>query len=275
VSHICLPLADLAFHISQSWCAASVFARTPMFAPTKVLPLAILTVIVLVGKRQHKGVSLRSPEMTVKKMLLLAFSSLLFTSAFGFAQNVEITGYGGGQVNGGLDLSTTAFRRLEVGNSANYGVILGYLVGDHLGVEFQWNRNQADTTAQPLLGGSDVKLFSLNSNQYMGNFLFHLTPKEARFRPFGFFGLGANNLSADRAHVDSTTKFAWALGAGAKFNMGKHFGLRGQIRWAPTYITTTSDGGVWCDPFWGGCWASGDTHYLHEFDTTGGITFRF
>jgi opacity protein-like surface antigen len=246
-----------------------------MFAPTKVLPLAILTVIVLVGKRQHKGVSLRSPEMTVKKMLLLAFSSLLFTSAFGFAQNVEITGYGGGQVNGGLDLSTTAFRRLEVGNSANYGVILGYLVGDHLGVEFQWNRNQADTTAQPLLGGADVKLFSLNSNQYMGNFLFHLTPKEARFRPFGFFGLGANNLSADRAHVDSTTKFAWALGAGAKFNMGKHFGLRGQIRWAPTYITTTSDGGVWCDPFWGGCWASGDTHYLHEFDTTGGITFRF
>lgn len=212
----------------------------------------------------------------MKKILLRAFASLLFlTSAFAFAQNIEITGYGGGQVNGGLDLSTTLFRRIDVGNSANYGVILGALVGEHAGVEFQWNRNQADTTAQPVGGGSGIKLFSLNSNQYMGNFLFHLTPREARLRPFIFFGLGANNLSADRHGVNGTTKFAWALGGGAKYNMGKHFGLRGQIRWAPTYINTTTNGGYWCDPFWGGCWVSGKTNYLFEGDFTGGITFRF
>jgi opacity protein-like surface antigen len=213
--------------------------------------------------------------MTVKRIFLLTFASLLFTSAFAIAQNIEITGYGGGQVNGGINLSTTAFKRIEVGNSANYGVILGYLVGEHGGVEFQWNRNQADTTAQPLLGGTSIKLFSLNSNQYMGNFLYHFTPRESRFRPFAFVGLGANNLGPDRPNVDSTTKFAWALGAGAKYNIGKHFGLRGQFRWAPTYITTTSNGGVWCDPFWGGCWTSGNSHYLNEIDMTGGITFRF
>jgi hypothetical protein len=213
--------------------------------------------------------------MTVKKTLLLAFVSLLFTSAFAFAQNVEITGYGGGQINGGIDLSTTLFKRIEVANSANYGAILGYLVGEHYGVEFQWNHNRGDTRAEPLLGGPSVPIFTLNSNQYMGNFLFHFTGKETKLRPFVFFGLGANNLSTNRSGVGSTTKFTYALGGGAKYNMGKHFGLRGQIRWAPTYITTTSNGGVWCDPFWGGCWVAGNSHYLHETDFTGGITFRF
>jgi opacity protein-like surface antigen len=214
--------------------------------------------------------------MNVKRILLLAFASLLLlTPVFAFAQNFEITGYGGGQVNGGIDLSTTLFRRIEVKDSANYGVIAGYLVGEHAGVEFQWNRNQGDTTAEPLAGGSGFKIFSLNSNQYMGNFLFHATNKEARLRPFIFFGLGANHLTPDRNGVDGTTKFAWALGGGAKYNIGKHFGLRGQIRWAPTYITTTSNGGYWCDPFWGGCWVTGESHYLHEADFTGGITLRF
>jgi opacity protein-like surface antigen len=213
--------------------------------------------------------------MTVKKMLLLAFASLLFSSAFAFAQKVEITGYGGGQINGGLDLSTTLFKRLEVANSSNYGAILGYLVGDHYGVEFQWNRSQADTRAEPLFGGPSIKIFTLTSDQYMGNLLFHFTNKEAKMRPFLLFGLGANNLSADRSGVDSATKFAYALGGGAKYNMGKHFGLRGQIRWSPTYITTTSNGGIWCDPFWGGCWVSGESHYLNAVDFTGGITFRF
>jgi opacity protein-like surface antigen len=214
--------------------------------------------------------------MNVRTVVLVAFASLLFlTPVCVFAQNVEITGYGGGQINGGLDLSTTLFQRIEVGNSANYGVILGYLVGERGGLEFQWNRNQADTTAEPLGGGPSVKVFSLNSNQYMGNFLLHFSDREAKLRPFALIGLGANHLSADRNGVNGVTKFAWALGAGAKYNAGKHFGLRGQIRWAPTYINTTTNGGYWCDPFWGGCWVSGETHYLFEGDFTGGITFRF
>jgi opacity protein-like surface antigen len=211
----------------------------------------------------------------MKAILLLAFATLLFLpSPSAFAQNVEITGYGGGQLNGGIDFSTTLFRRIEVENGGSYGAILGYLLGEHYGVEFQWHHNSADTKLEPLAGGSSARLFSLNQNQYMGNFLFHLTPKEHHLRPFVFFGLGANNLDADRHGVQGTTKFAWALGAGAKYNIGKHFGLRGQVRWAPTYINSTNSG-YWCDPFWGGCWVSSDAHYLHEGDIMGGFTLRF
>ena len=189
------------------------------------------------------------------------------------AQNFEITPYVGGQINGGYNLSTSLFNRIEVANGVNYGITTGFLLGEHYGIEFQWNRNSADTRGQA--GGiSSVKLFSLNQDQYMGNFLFHFTPKEAKVRPFLFFGLGANSLDANVSGVSGSTRFTYALGGGAKYNVSRHFGLRGQMRWAPTYLTTTH-GGYWCDPVWGGCWAVGNSHYLHEFDITGGITLRF
>jgi opacity protein-like surface antigen len=190
------------------------------------------------------------------------------------AQRVEVTGNIGYQVNGGLDLSTSLFHRIEVGNSTNYGASAGYLFGEHFGAEFQWNHTRADTVAQPLGGGSDIKVFTLNQNQYMGNFVYHFTPHEAPLRPFVFLGLGASSLSTNRAGVSGATRFAFSVGGGAKYNFSKHFGVRGQLKYSPTYITTT-DGGYWCDPFWGGCWVVGNDHFLHEFDMTGGITFRF
>jgi opacity protein-like surface antigen len=156
----------------------------------------------------------------------------------------------------------------------NYGVTAGYLFGEHFGLEFQWNHTAADTFAQPVVGGSEIKVFTLDQNQYMGNFLFHFTGEESALRPFAFFGLGASSLSPNRTGVSGATRFAFSLGAGAKYNLSKHFGLRGQLKYSPTYLTTT-DGGYWCDPFWGGCWVVGNNHYLNEFDITGGITFRF
>lgn len=71
----------------------------------------------------------------------------LFASAF--AQNIEFTGQVGGQLNGGVNLATSLFHRIEVANGVNYGITAGYLLGEHYGVEFQWNRNKADTFAQP------------------------------------------------------------------------------------------------------------------------------
>jgi len=212
---------------------------------------------------------------TAKTILVSALASFLFlTCVPAFAQNFELTPHIGGQINGGVNLSTTLFHRIEVGNSTNYGLTFGYLYGEHLGLEFQWNHSQADTTAQPNGGGQSIRIFSLNQNQYMGNFVFHLTPRESKLRPFALVGLGASSLSPDRDGVEGTTRFAFAIGAGAKYNFSKHFGLRGQLKYSPTYINSTADG-YWCDPFWGGCWVTGDNHYLNEFDITGGFIIRF
>ncbi len=209
-------------------------------------------------------------------ILLLALVSFLLTSQFGFAQhNFEVGGYVGGQINGGVDFSTTLFKRLEVQNGVNYGVTAGPLLGEHYAVEFQWNHNSSGTLAQPRTGASSLKVFNLTNNQYMGNFLFHLTNREAKLRPYLLAGLGASALSTDRSGVSGSTRFTFAVGAGAKYNLGQHFGLRGQFRYVPTYLGSTSSGGYWCDPIWGGCWIVGSDHYLNQFDVTGGVTFRF
>jgi opacity protein-like surface antigen len=208
------------------------------------------------------------------KIVLLSVLTLVLLIPSASAQRVEVTGNIGYQLNGGLDLSTSLFRRIEVGNSTNYGASAGYLFGGFYGVEFQWNHTRGDTVAQPQGGGSDIKVFTLNQNQYMGNFLLHLRDEESPLRPFVFVGLGASSLSTNRAGVSGATRFAFSVGGGAKYNFSKHFGVRGQLKYSPTYITTT-DGGYWCDPFWGGCWVVGNDHFLHEFDMTAGITFRF
>jgi len=48
-----------------------------------------------------------------------------------------------------------------------------------------------------------------------------------------------------------------------------YVGIRLQAKWSPTYINTTTEG-VWCDPFWAGCWATGDSVFLNELDGTAG-----
>jgi opacity protein-like surface antigen len=189
-------------------------------------------------------------------------------------RGIEVTPFIGGQINGGLNLSTALYNRLDVQNGLNFGVSAGYLIGKYSGVEFIWNHNQADTVAQPIGGGANRKVFGLNTNQYLGDFVMHFKDRENRLRPFVLFGAGAANLAPDRSHVDSITRFAWVFGGGVKYSFSKHLGVRLQAKWSPTYINTTTEG-VWCDPFWGGCWAKGNSVFLNEFDGTAGLTFRF
>jgi hypothetical protein len=214
--------------------------------------------------------------MRAKTILLSVLANFFFLTSAALAQgNFEVSGSVGGQLNGGIDLSTTLYKRFDAGNALSYGATVGYLLGEHYGVEFQWTRSTGDAKAVPLLGGSDVKLFDLTQDHYLGNFLLHLTPRESHLRPFVSFGLGANNLSANRGGVDSTTHFTFAIGGGAKAYMSKHLGLRADLQWVPTYLYSTNNGGYWCDPFWGGCWAVGSQHYLHSFNAGAGVILRF
>jgi hypothetical protein len=96
------------------------------------------------------------------------------------AQKVELSAFIGGQTNGGLDLSTAVFQRIDVQNGMNYGLGAGYLLGERTGIELLWNYNEADTVAEPRVGGSNKTVFTLDTNQYLGNFLFHFSPREKK-----------------------------------------------------------------------------------------------
>jgi len=208
-------------------------------------------------------------------LVLVALAWTVATAPTTRAQRgIEVTPFIGGQVNRGVDLSTLLFKRLDVQNGLNYGVIVGYPVNNIANVEFMWNHNQADALGQPASGGPDQKLFLLKTNQYLGDVLLHFKNRENRLRPFVLFGAGVSNLAADRSHVGSITRFAWVFGGGIKYTLGEHLGVRLQGKWSPTYINTITTG-VWCDPFWAGCWEKGDSVFLKEFDGTVGLTIRF
>lgn len=196
----------------------------------------------------------------MRKRLLCAIVWISVIAGTASAQKVEFTAFVGGQTNGGLDLSTSLYQRIDVQNGMNYGLSAGYLLGEHSGIEFMWNYNKADTVAEPRSGGAGKTVFTLDTNQYFGNFLYHTSPRENKLRPFVLLGLGATSLHAARNDVSGITRFAWALGGGAKYNFNRRLGARLQAKWSPTYLTTTN-GGFWCDPFWGGCWAVGDSHF--------------
>ena len=211
----------------------------------------------------------------MRTKLLCAIVWIPMLAAIASAQNGEISAFIGRQANGGLDLSTTTFQRIEVHNGVNYGLSAGYLTSEHTSVEFLWNYNKADTLGERRTGGESQTVFTLDTNQYLGNFLYHFSPREAKTRPFVLVGVGATNLHAAMNDVKSITRLAWTAGGGVKYNLTPRLGVRFQAKWSPTYITTTSNGGFWCDPFWGGCWVVGNSHFLNEFDATAGLTLRF
>ena len=104
---------------------------------------------------------------------------------------------------------------------------------------------------------------------------------DARIRPFAFGGVGATNYSfgdllipgAPAGKIPGDTRFSTTWGAGVKLYPTKNLGFRATVQWTPTYIKST-DVGYWCDPFYG-CWVAGNPDYSHQFDTSGGVTFRF
>ena len=95
----------------------------------------------------------------MKAKLLLAIVWLIVAAPTAWAQRgIEVTPFIGGQINGGLDLSTPLYNRIEVQNGLNFGVSAGYLIGNYGSVEFKWNHNKADTVAQSVGGGADRKV---------------------------------------------------------------------------------------------------------------------
>jgi hypothetical protein len=121
----------------------------------------------------------------------------------------------------------------------------------------------------------------MNVNTYHGYFAYNFLGDDDRVRPYLMAGLGATHFGAvdytrrngQTGTIGGVTRFSTTWGAGMKVyptrRVGAHFG----VQWTPTYIKSEAVG-WWCDPFWG-CYVVGNTQYSHQFDFSGGITFRF
>jgi opacity protein-like surface antigen len=211
--------------------------------------------------------------MRVRLLLAVAWVALAAPAAWS-QKGIEITPFIGGQINGGLDISTPVFNSIDMQNGMSYGVSGVYLLREYTGVEFMWNHNTANTLAQMTDGGPGPRVLEVHTNQFLGDFIVHFKSRESRFRPYVLVGAGISNLAAGGNYSGSITRFAWAFGGGVKYNLSQHLGVRLQMKTSPTYINSGAKQ-FWCEPSTGGCWSIGENNFLQELDFSGGITFRF
>lgn len=179
------------------------------------------------------------------------------------------TMYGGTVPVSSTTANLTGINKIALDSSISYGITAGVNFGA-IGLEFLWNQQKTQATGKLIGGGSFPQKYDVNNNQYHGNFLFHFTDEDHRFRPYALVGFGATNSSGNN---DSVTKFSYGIGGGVKYYFSDRWGIRAQARYAPTYLYTNA-GGLWCN-WWGYCWVVGDDHYLNQGDFTVGLTFRF
>jgi len=196
------------------------------------------------------------------------------------AQKVEVSFNVGYTLSEGIqgeerNILGLIYDRAEVNSGGSFHFTVGFFVNPKAQVEFLYGRQSSKLTAEGPAPKADIS--DLDVNNYHGNFVYNWGEEDAKVRPFAFIGLGATNYSfGNRPNgqpIDSETKFSTTWGGGVKFYLAPAVGVKFTARWTPTYIKSSASG-YWCDPFYG-CWVLGDPDYSHQFEMTGGITFRF
>lgn len=161
--------------------------------------------------------------------------------------------------------------RLRVADALSYGGFLDYNLSENFQVEFMWDRNNTSYSARQVSTGTYFRLYTSNIDQYQfgGNYTF--LNSSHRFRPYAAFSVGFTHDSNGQGTPDRT-EFSYSVGGGVKYYLSRHFGLRGDIRYLPTY--GSSSYGLYCDPF-GFCYNAKVANFLNRGNFVGGLIFKF
>jgi hypothetical protein len=109
------------------------------------------------------------------------------------------------------------------------------------------------------------EMFDVTVNHIHGSVLYHLGEADSRIRPFLTAEAGTAIFSA--TDIDTETKLSLNTGAGLKWQPVQRLGARVQGKYLPSYLNGQSSD--FCDPF-GFCQS-----WLHQFELSGGVVFRF
>ena len=196
----------------------------------------------------------------MKRLLpLLAF----LCAAPALPQGFELTALGGYTTPGGLTHDSRTVEDLNLAGSSTWGVTAGWFFSPRIGVEASWAR--VGSGVELTSAGATQEMFDVTIDQLQGSFVYQFGSAESRWRPFLTAGAGAAILNS--SDIESESKLSFNLGAGVKWLPWTRFGARLQARYTPTYLHDASSD--FCDPF-GFC-----QNWLHQFELTGGVVFRF
>jgi hypothetical protein len=230
--------------------------------------------------------NMRSQVRDIATVTLLSVCSLALTAAPVAAQ-VEVSieaGYSGSE---GINASENKvllgqqYKSLDLTSGSSFGFTVGGFLTDNWELEFLWHRQFS--TMEASNPAPSKTLANQNIDNYHGDLVYNWGARESKLRPFLLAGLGATHyvpgdydsslpLSVTSTKIGGFTKFSPTWGGGVKAYPNPHIGLKGTVRWTPTYIKSDA-AGIWCDAI--SCWVLGDPDYANQLEFSGGITFRF
>ena len=171
-------------------------------------------------------------------LFVLAISSTVMAQEF---KRFEFSVSGGLTVSGSIPLEAedgTDLESIHVDSSYNVGAAFAVYLNELDAIELYWQRQYTEGRLPEALvvplASENPAAFDLNIDQYHMNFMHHYEIAIPRLRPYVMAGLGATTYRVNGNGVnDSLSYFSFSVGAGIKYYMNDHFGLRGEARLEP------------------------------------------
>ena len=220
--------------------------------------------------------------MKIRTMWLVAVAVFLLAAISTNAQGkFEVTPFVGYETGGNypvnISSTTELVSTLRVEPSLAFGAFLDYNLSENFQPEFMWNRNSTSYSAQDATTLLYHKAYNSNIDQFQFGGLFMFRGSEYKLRPYAAASLGFTHdsnsaLSGSTGITSNRTAFSFSLGGGVKYSISRHIGFRGDIRYLPTYGSSSTE--TYCDPFYG-CYPANVRNYLNRASFLGGIIFKF
>ena len=166
---------------------------------------------------------------------------------------------------------TLPINRLRVDNSLAFGTMIDVGITENSQFDFMWNRNNTSYDAHNVLTNSYFHAYDSDIDQFQFGTLYMFRNSEVKLRPYIVGGLGFTHDSNSNS-TPNRTEFSWSIGGGVKYYASRHVGFRADVRYLPTY--GSSSNATYCDPFFG-CYTTRVSNYLNRANIVGGIIFKF
>lgn len=212
------------------------------------------------------------PQTTFPMSIVMAILCLGLAApaaASDAAPRFEITPYAAYRVGGTFD-DKNSDASLELRESSAWGLVVNGRVQADTEWEFLYSRQSTEIAASGL--ASPQALFDIDVDflHFGGTYLFD----GERVRPFVALTVGATRFSPGLPGFSARTYASASLGAGWKFRVGEHVGLRLEARGFGTLIDSSSR--LFCASDGGGaCLIVARGEVLYQWEARAGISVRF
>ncbi|HKM84490.1 MAG TPA: OmpA family protein [Candidatus Acidoferrum sp.] len=211
----------------------------------------------------------------------LGVAAFLLTGVSTNAQGrFEVTPFIGYETSGTYPLSNPGgslalVDHLRVNDALSYGSFLDYNLTENGQLEFMWDRNNTSYSARDITTLQYFKAYNSDVDQFQFGGLYMFRGSEHRLRPYVAASLGFTHdsnspISMGFTSVSNRTAFAWSIGGGVKYYLNRHVGFRGDVRYLPTYGSSSDQ--TYC---YFGCYVARVPNYLNRGNFVGGLIFRF